>query len=319
MKIVVYSYRPDEEENFNRFSKKYGSELILCKEPPSLDNAHLAKGCECISIVTTKVDEALLNKFKEIGVKFISTRTIGYDHIDIISAEKLGIEVGNITYSPSSVSEYTIMLILMSIRKVNNIIERSNIQDFTIKGLKGRELHNLRVGVIGAGRIGEQVIRNLSGFGCEILVYDHNENGDIKKYAEYVSLDTLYKESDIITLHIPANEDNHHMINKRSISSMKDGVIIINTSRGTLVKTSDLIDGIEGKKVGGAALDVIENEAPIFFKDKKCEVINHREYALLKSYPNVILTPHTAFYTDQAVSDMVENSIKSCVEYMKKI
>ena len=317
MKILAYSHRPDETKFFDEFIKKYKIEVVLCEDAPTMENACLAKGFDCISIITTPINAEMVEKFHEYGVKFISTRTIGYDHIDIKRAKELGIHVGNVTYSPNSVADYTVMMILMAIRKIKAIMERSNVQDYSLKGVQGKELKNLTVGVIGTGRIGQTVIKNLSGFDCKILAYDIFENEKTKQYVKYVDLQNLMENSDIITMHVPATKDNYHIIDKNSIKNMKDGVFIINTARGSLINTDDLIEGIEQKKISGATLDVIEHESNIYYNDLKCEVLTNRELAILKSYPNVILTPHTAFYTDQAVSDMVEHSILSCILYME--
>ncbi len=317
MKILAYSHRTDETSYFEEFMKKYQIQVVLCNDEPTMANADLAKGFDCISIITTNIDSELIEKFHEIGVKFISTRTIGYDHIDIKRAKELGIHVGNVTYSPNSVADYTIMMILMATRKMKAIFQCSGVQDYSLKGVQGKELQNLTVGVIGTGRIGQTVIKHLSGFDSKILAYDLYENEEMKKFANYVTLEKLLKNSDIITMHVPATQDNYHLINKTSIKIMKDGVFIINTARGSLIETGDLIDGIEQKKIGGVAIDVIENEENIYYKDLKCKIIDNRELAILKSYPNVIVTPHTAFYTDQAVSDMVEHSILSCILFMQ--
>ncbi|SMC19185.1 D-lactate dehydrogenase [Clostridium acidisoli DSM 12555] len=318
MKILAYSYRSDEAEYFKKFIDKYKEvEIILTKDAPTIETADLAKGFDCISIITTEINAELIEKFHTLGVKFISTRTIGYDHIDVKKAQELGIHVGNVTYSTNSVADYTIMMMLMAVRKIKPILERSNVQDYSLKGVQGKELPNLTVGVIGTGKIGQTVIRHLSGFECKILAYDLFENELTKKYANYVKLDELLRDSDIITMHVPATKDNYHLIDKNSIEKMKQGVYIINTARGSLINTEDLITAIEEKKIGGVALDVIENESNIYYNDLKCEVLNNRDLALLKSYPNVILTPHTAFYTDQAVSDMVEHSILSCILFME--
>ncbi|NOW03066.1 D-isomer specific 2-hydroxyacid dehydrogenase family protein [Clostridium beijerinckii] len=313
MKILAYSHRRDETQYFKEFSKKYNVEVVLCNEEPNLETAPLAKGFDCISIITRNINSELVEKFHELGVKFISTRTIGYDHIDLKKAKELGVRVGNVTYSTNSVADYTIMLILMAIRKVKLIMERSNVQDFSLRGIQGKELPNLTIGVIGTGKIGRTVISHLSGFGCKILAHDIYINDEVKSNAKYVDLDNLFKYSDIITLHMPATDDNYHMINKKAIKLMKDGVFIINTARGSLINTNDLIQGIESKKIGGAALDVIEQESNIYYSDLKGETLKNRNLAILKSFPNVIITPHAAFYTDQAVSDMIENSIRSCI------
>jgi D-lactate dehydrogenase len=313
MKILAYSHRSDETEYFKEFSKKYNVELVLTEEHPSMETVELAKGFDCISIITTIIPAELVEKFHEVGVKFISTRTVGYDHIDLEASKKLGVHVGNATYSPNSVADYTIMMMLMATRKAKLIMERSNVQDYSLDGVQGKELPNLTVGVVGTGRIGRTVIKHLTGFGCNILAHDIYKQAEVEKYAKYVELDYLFKNSDIITLHMPATEDNYHMINKDSINTMKDGVFIINTARGSLINTDDFIEALEDGKIGGAALDVIEHEAGLYYNDLKGQILKNKDLAILKSLPNVIVTPHTAFYTDQAVSDMVENSIKSCV------
>ena len=313
MKILAYSHRNDETEFFKEFSKKYNVEVVLTQKPPNMETAKLAKGFDCISIITTIINSELVNEFHNLGVKFISTRTIGYDHIDLNEAKKLGMNVGNATYSPNSVADYTIMMMLMATRKMKLIMERSNPQDYSLIGVQGKELPNLTVGVIGTGKIGRTVIKHLSGFGCKILAQDIYEQEEIKNHGEYVSLDYLFENSDIITLHMPATDENYQMINKVSLSKMKDGVFIINTARGSLINTEDFIEAIENGKVGGAALDVIEHEAGLYYNDLKGHILSNRDLAILKSFPNVIITPHTAFYTDQAVSDMVGNSIKSCI------
>jgi D-lactate dehydrogenase len=196
-------------------------------------------------------------------------------------------------------------------------MERASVQDFTLKGKIGIELHNATVGVIGTGRIGKTVINELSGFGCNIIAYDIYQNDEVKSKAKYVSLEELYEKSDIITLHAPATEDNYHMINKSAIEQMKTGVIIINCARGSLIDTQALIDGIESGKVGFAGLDVVEQESGLYYFNRMGEPLGNPQLAILKSYSNVIVTPHTAFYTDEAVANMVENSIICAREFVE--
>lgn len=317
MKIFTYSYRADEVEFFKTFSKKYEVEIQYCKEAPTPQNAGLAKGFDCISIITTPVDRGLVDLFFSLGVKFISTRTVGYEHIDTARAAELGMGVGNVSYSPNSVADYTIMLILMATRKMRSIMERAHVQDYSLKRVRGIELQKLTVGVIGTGRIGQTVIQHLSGFGTNIIAYDPHPVDFLSEQGIYRTMEEVLEQSNIITLHVPSTEENFHLINKDTISRMKNDVYIINTARGTLIDHEDLISGIENRKIAGAALDVIEEESDLFYQDLKCEIISHRQLAVLKSFPNVIITPHTAFYTDQAVSDMVENSIRSCMEFIK--
>ncbi len=318
MKIVMYSYREDEIDFINEFSKKYNIQIQLCKESPSLENTSLAKDALCISIITTKMSKELIGKFYDMGVRYISTRTIGYDHIDVEGAKEIGMAFGNVKYSPNSVAEYTVMMIIMALRNMNLILTRYNSQDYALNGIRGQELAKLTVGIIGTGNIGTKVIKKLSGFETDIIAYDLYENDEVKKYASYVSLEELYRKSDVISLHLPATDQSFHMIDKAAIETMKDGVIIINTARGSLINTSELISALKSGKVKGAALDVIEGEELIYYQDFKGEIVDNSNLAILQSFPNVILTPHTAFYTDKVVSDMVENSIINCKAFMEK-
>ena len=314
MKIFVYNYREfDEAEYFQKFSEEYGVELGICTDEPTLENAHLAEGYEYVTIITSKIDRELMKKFHELGVRMISTRTVGYDHVDIAAAKEFGIHVSNVSYSPECVADYTVMLMLMSIRKMKRIMQRGALNDFSLPGIQGKELPNLTVGVLGTGRIGQAVIRDLSGFRCKIYAYDKYENKAVKEHAQYADLDTIYKECDLITLHMPLLEDNFHLIGKEAISRMKEGVVIVNTARGGLIDTKALIEGIESAKVGAAGLDVIEDEFGMYYHDRKSDVLSKRDLYILRGFPNVVVTPHMAFYTDQAVSDMVKHSIESCL------
>ena len=314
MKLFVYSYREfDEAEFFQKFAEEYHVELGICHDAPTMENAYLAEGYPYVSIITTKIDEELMNRFHALGVKMISTRTIGYDHIDLEAARKCGISVGNVTYSPECVADYTVMLMLMSIRKMKRIMQREEINDFSLPGIQGKEMPNFTVGVLGTGRIGRAVIRDISGFGCKIYAYDQYENDEVKKYAQYVSLDEIYEKCDMITLHMPLTEENMHLIDAEAIQKMQDGVVLINTARGGLIDTKALIDGLESGKIGAAGWDVIEDEFGMYYFDRKSDILSKRDLYILRGFPNVIVTPHMAFYTDQAVSDMVKHSIESCM------
>lgn len=317
MKVAVYNLRPDEEEFFKKYGKQYKFEIVSIKEEPSIQNVHLAEGCVCVSITSEcHITKEMLNAYQEHGIQFISTRTIGYEHIDFEYAKKIGIPVANILYSASSVADYTIMMMLMVLRKVKHIMVRSLGQDYAITKIRGRELPNMTVGIIGTGKIGSALAKHLTGFGCRILAASTREEESLKGIVEYVTHDTLYQESDIITLHLPANEKNYHIINKVAIQKMKEDVILINTSRGPLVDSMALIDALESGKIFGIGLDVLEGDREIYYRDYKYEVIPHREMAILNAMPNVLMLPHMAFYTDQAVSDMVKHSLESCRQFL---
>ncbi len=314
MKVTVYSCRSfDEKELFEKYGNKLGIELVLCPDGPDKENAYLAKGSECIDILTTKMTKELLKVFADYGVKYVATRTIGYDHIDIKAAKTLGMKVANAPYGPCGVADYTVMLILMTIRKMKRIMERTNIQDYTLKGIQGRELKDLTVGVIGTGRIGTTVLNNLSGFGCRRIAYDLFENKEVKAAGiPYVTLDEMWRQADVITLHTPLTEENFHMIDEEAISKMKDGVMLINTARGGLIDSQALISGIERGKIGGAGLDVVENEFELYYYDRKSDILNNRELAVLRGFPNVTVSHHMAFYTDDCVETVVRDSLLGC-------
>lgn len=314
MKIAVYNYREfDEGAYFEKFSKIYNVEIVRIDDAPDLQNANLAKGCFGVSVITTAITKDIIQTWSHLGIKHISTRTIGYDHIDLESAKDLGMTVSNVTYSTASVANYTVMLILMALRKMKMVMRRAVGFDYSLENSIGMELENKTVGVVGTGAIGQKVIQNLSGFGCKIIATDPFIKKEVTKYAQYVSLEKLIKESDIITFHVPALKDTYHIVCQETINQMKDGVILVNTARGSVINTTDLIKNLENGKIGACALDVIENELGLYYQDYKYQVIGNHELSILRDMPNVLLTPHLAFYTEQAVSDMVENSIASIV------
>ncbi len=317
MRLYVYSMREfDELPCFEKFCKKYGIEYDYTTETPCLANLDYCRGYEVVDIITTVIDRPMLDRFHELGVRCLATRTIGYDHIDTAYAKQLGIGVIHISYSPNSVADYTIMMMLMGCRKLPHIMERAAVQDYTLKGKLGREIQDCTVGIIGTGRIGKTVIRHLSGFGCRMLAYDIYKSDEVREYAQYVDLDTIYRECDIITLHAPATDDNYHMINAQAIEKMKQDVILINCARGALVDTDALIDGIESGKIGFAGLDVVEHESGLYYFNRMGEPLHNPKLAILRSYSNVLVSPHTAFYTDEAVANMAENSILGAMKFM---
>lgn len=316
MKIAAYTYRDfDEARYFQEFGKAYGVEILPVREDPTPENAALAAGCEGVSVLTTDISAEIIRKWSEAGVRHISTRTIGYDHIDLEAAKSCGMAVSNVTYSTGSVADYTVMMILMALRRVKSILKRAEGMDYSLKGNIGRQIGGLTVGVVGTGRIGTHVMRNLSGFGCEMLCYDPMPNPEAQSLGTYVPLEELFARSDVITFHTPATRSSFHMVNAQTLQTMKDGVILVNTARGSIIDTPAFLDAIETGKVGAAALDVIENEIGIYYGDYKYQNIGHRELSILKDLPNVLIMPHMAFYTENAVSDMVEHSIQHILNH----
>lgn len=318
MKVAVYNLRPfDEKEWFEAYSSQLGLTLVTCPDAPCPENAELARGCTCVDIITSPINRELMAAFSSMGVRYLVTRTIGYDHIDLEAAKEFGIHVGNAPYGPNGVAEYAVMLILMSIRRMKRIMQRTNLQDYTLAGIQGRELKDMTVGVIGTGRIGRTVIQDLSGFGCRILAYDLYQDESVKQRAQYVPLETIWREADVITLHTPLTEENFHLINAGTLSQMKDGVVLVNTARGGLIDSEALISAVERGKVGAAGLDVVEKEFGLYYYDHKNDILDNRELAVLRSFPNVTVSHHMAFYTDNEVKTVIRDSLTGCKLFME--
>lgn len=316
MKIIAYGVREDEEIYVEPVSKKLGIEVKICHEHLKPDTVELAKGYDAVSIVgICDGSRPVLEKLAEYGIHALSTRTIGYNQIDLDAASELGIKVGNVAYSPYSVADFAVMLMLVLLRRFAHMMERSRCMDYSLHGIQGCEMHNMTVGIIGLGRIGKCVARNLSGFGCKIIAYEEYPDRAMEDIVEFVDLDTLLKESDFITVHMPLTPSTRYFINKDKIAKMKDGAILINTSRGEIVDTEALIEGIESGKIGGAGIDSFEGEQDIIHVDHNYNVIKNRDLLVLKAYPNVIVTPHAAFFTDQVSYDMIECSFESLVDF----
>jgi lactate dehydrogenase-like 2-hydroxyacid dehydrogenase len=320
LKIMFYSLRPfDELQYAEKFSKEYGIEFAWTSEYPSRDNVSLAKGCDAVCTTPCDMSAPMVDAFAELGVRFLPCRSIGYDHIDLAEAKKHGMRVSNVGYDPGGVANYSVMLMLMCLRRMPQIMARAGVQDFTLKGKMGHDISRCTVGVIGTGRIGKTVIRSLSGFGCRILAYDLYRNRDVAGMAEYVDLDTLFAQSDILTLHVNVTPENEHIINAEALQKCRDGVIIVNAARGKLIDTAALIAGLKSGRVGAAALDVMEDENGLYYYNLTGRIIDNNDMAVLRSFPNVILSPHTAFYTDDAVESMVEGIFRSVDCFAKGI
>jgi D-specific alpha-keto acid dehydrogenase len=278
-------------------------------------NIGLADGNQCVSVGhKARVANSALLALSRVGVRYISTRSIGYNHIDVEYAESIGLVVGNVAYSPDSVADYTLMLMLMAVRDAKSAIRRVDAYDYRLSDTRGKELRDLTVGVIGTGRIGAAVIDRLRGFGSRVLAHDKRH----QNIAEYVSIDEILMQSDIVTLHAPLNADTYHLLDRRRIEQMKPGAYIINTGRGSLIDTEALTLALENGRLGGAALDVLEGEEGIFYTDFGGRSVQNELLARLQELPNVLISPHTAYYTDHALRDIVENSLINCLKFERE-
>nr|WP_307860553.1 NAD(P)-dependent oxidoreductase [Actinokineospora baliensis] len=310
--IAVFGCEPDEGVVFRELAPRYGAVLAVTEAAVSEGNARLAAGRRCVSVGhKARVGEGVLRALGEAGVRYLSTRSVGYDHIDVGCAERLGIVVGNAAYSPDSVADYTVMLMLMAVRHAKATIRRVDLHDYRLNPLRGKELRDLTVGVLGVGQIGGAVVARLRGFGGRVVAWDRSR----ARAVEQVELDELLRLSDIVTLHLPLGADTHHLLSGDRIARMKPGAYLINTGRGSLVDTEALLLALESGVLGGAALDVVEGEEGIFYADRRGGPVGNDALVRLQRLPNVVISPHTAYYTDHALRDVVGNSLMNCVNF----
>lgn len=316
MKVIVYSTKPFEK-SFLESSNKNGFDVFFLPEPCNMDTIHKAADADAISIFTNDDASApVIKKLKEInpGVKGIATRAAGYDNIDLESCKDAGIKVANVpAYSPYAIAEHTVAMILALNRKLVQTDKQVHDFNFSLDKLIGFDLNGKTVGIIGTGRIGRIVVKILHGFGCRILAYDLYPDAELTgNYGvEYVSLQKLCMEADIVSLHTCLTPETKYLINKDNISLMKDGVMIINTCRGPVINTQDLIEGLKTGKVGAAGLDVYEKEKGVFFYDHSHKVLQDDMLARLLSFPNVLITPHQAFLTREALTNIADTTFEN--------
>jgi D-specific alpha-keto acid dehydrogenase len=315
MGLTVYGCGQDEAVLFRELAPRFGVAPTITEAAVSEANIELALGNRCISIGhKTKVTNSTLLALSAAGVTYISTRSVGYNHVDVDYAQAVGISVETVAYSPDSVADYTLMLMLMAVRHAKSVIRRTDVHDYRLHDVRGKELRDLTIGVVGTGRIGGAVMDRLQGFGCRILAYDTRPSTP----ADYVSLGELLQRSDIVTLHTPLTAETHHLLDHARIRQMKHGAFVINTGRGALLDTEALVAALESRRLGGAALDVLEGEEGIFYADCRGKPIESRLLLRLQELPNVFVSPHTAYYTDHALRDMVEHTMANCLKFARE-
>ena len=320
IKIAFFDTKDYDKKLFDEYNKNYGYEITYLESKLNSETAPLTKGYDAICIfVNDIVDEKTIKILKDCGVKLIALRCAGFNNVDMKHMDK-DIKVVRVpAYSPYAVAEHAAALLLTLDRKIYKAYQRTRKYNFTLNGLLGFDIHGKTVGVVGTGKIGTCFIDIMKGFGTNIIAYDVYPNEELAKEKgfKYVTLDELYKKSDIISLHCPLTEDNTKMINKDTIQKMKKGVVIINTSRGKLIDTEDLIYELEQEHIGGLGLDVYEDEEEFFLNDMSNSYIRDKDLSTLLTMPNVVVTSHQAFFTKEALnkiaSDTCEN-IKNIFE-----
>lgn len=312
MKIAAFEVKDYELEDFARGAEEFGLDIGLHTGKLDEDSLPFCEGCEgVITLGFSILDEKLIRRLADMGIRYIATRTVGYNHIDVAAAKKYEIRVSNVSYAPYNVADFTVMLILMLLRKAKISVCRALVNDFSLDGMCGREMRNLTVGIVGAGNIGRAVAQDLSGFGCRLLAYDPYVSPKTLPSAQFVPFDELLAQSDVVTLHMPLTAENKHMFNAEEFAKMKKGALLVNTARGGLINTQALIEALETERLGGAAIDTIEDDEQICHVDLRARVVDRRDLFYLKQFPNVIFTSHYAYFTEEAVSSMVRCALES--------
>lgn len=321
MKTAIFSIHSFDKPFFEKI-KNNNHEFVYFEEQLSKETASLAKGFDAIALFTSDtVNEEILKLLHSFGVKFIALRSVGYDHIDLEKATKLKIKVANVPrYSPFAIAEHTLAMILALNRKLIIADNRIKRHDFSLDGLTGFDLNNKTVGIIGTGKIGTVLAKILYGFGCKLLGFDKVEDKSLKsKYdLHYTSLDELCQKADIITLDVPLNKDTTYLINENQISLMKDGVMLINTARGGIIDTKAVITALKTGKIGAFGTDVYEKEKGIFFYDKSDAILQDDTLALLTTFSNVLVTPHQAFLTNEALEGIATTTTSNLDQWQKE-
>ena len=319
MKIAFFDAKPYDQTAFEHFAALNDITFKYFETKLNEDTAMLAKGFDGVCVfVNDTVNATVIDILHSIGIKIIALRCAGFNNVDVKYAANKICVVRVPAYSPYAVAEHTIALLLTSIRRTHKAYIRSKEFNFSLVGLTGFDLHGKTVGVIGTGRIGRVFIDICKGFGMKILAYDKYPSYEIcDNNIKYVTLDKLFENSDIISLHCPLTPDTYHIINSDSINKCKNGFVLINTSRGALVDSEALLDGIKSRKVGAACLDVYEEESDVFFEDNSGHIMEDDTLARLISMPNVIVTSHQAFLTEEALSNIAEITVENITEFFK--
>ncbi|WP_294545540.1 D-2-hydroxyacid dehydrogenase [uncultured Limosilactobacillus sp.] len=318
MKIIAYGIREDERPYVKNWQwANPDVELVWTDKLLDVESAELAKGCDGVVAYQQKNYSAdLLKRLHEMNIHNLSLRNVGIDNVDTKAAVKYGFKITNVpVYSPAAIAEFGVTQLLNLLRRTKEFQNKFAKRDYRWAPNIGKELNQQTVGIVGAGHIGRVMAHICRGFGARVMVYNHRPKPDLVKAGVFTdSLDELYKESTVISLHVPAVKSTYHMLNRDSFAKMQKGVLIINMSRGSLIDEQDLIEALDSGQVGGAALDVLEDETKIFNKNMANQPSNYPAFDNLESRENVLITPHTAFYTDEAVRNMVEQSLDASRE-----
>ncbi len=318
MKIAFFSTKPYDRKFFDEHNNGFGHEITYFETRLTRQTLRLAEGHECACVfVNDQVDASVLIALAAQGTRLIALRCAGFNNVDIHSAKELGISVVRVpAYSPYAVAEHTVGLMLALNRRIYWAHSRVREGNFSLDGLLGFDMRGRTAGIVGTGKIGACVIRILNGFGCKIIAFDKFKNPACEALGvEYVELDQLFARADIVSLHCPLFKETHHLINNDAIAKMKKGVMIINTSRGALIDARAAIEGLKSGKIGHLGIDVYEEEEDLFFEDKTFEIRTDDVFARLTTFPNVVITGHQAYFTQEAVAAIAKTTLENITAY----
>ncbi len=314
MKIRFFSSQAYDITFFEKVNNHYQHDLIFHEYTLNDDTIELVKDVSCICVfVNDKLTSSVLEKLFEKGIRLIALRCAGFNNVDLNTANKLGITVVRVpAYSPESIAEHAVGLMLSLSRHIHRAYNRIRESNFSLDGLLGFELHHSTIGIVGTGQIGTALAKILIGFGSTVIAYDPNPSDEcIELGVRYLDFESLCQQADVISLHCPLTPDTHHLINKTSLLQMKQGIMLINTSRGAVIDTQAVIDGLKNKHLGYLGLDVYEQEENLFFQDRSDQIISDDLFERLLTFPNVLITGHQGFFTDQALTNIAETTLNN--------
>lgn len=319
MKILFYDTKEYDKESFESVSSNYPElDIDYLEAELAAKTAPLAEGFDAVcGFVSSEIGRKTLEILHKKGVKLVLLRCAGFNNVDLEAAKELGIRVMRVPgYSPEAVAEHAMALALACNRHLHKAYNKVRENDFSLLGLKGFNFFEKTAGIVGTGKIGAAMCRICRGFGMKVIAYDVYENESLKDFVEYVSLDELLSRSDLISLHCPLMDNTYHMINLETIKKMKNNVILVNTSRGALIDTDDLVKGIRLHKFSGVGLDVYEEEGGNVFEDRSGEILEHSTTARLLSFPNVLITSHQGFFTKEALSAIAQTTLENAMSFI---
>ena len=317
MKVSIFSTKSYDRQFFTAANAQYQHELTFLEPRLDRQTALLAKDAIAVCVfVNDEVDQATIEVLANLNVRLLALRSAGYNHVDVQAAKNLGIKLVRVpAYSPYAVAEHTVGLILTLNRKLHRAYNRVREGNFSLEGLLGFDLHDRTIGIIGTGRIGSIFAKIMTGFGCKVLAYDLYHNPECEAIAvEYVDLPQLLSQSDIISLHCPLSPETHHLINEEAIAQMKPHAMLINTSRGALIDTDAVITALKSSQIGALGLDVYEQESKLFFEDHSDRILQDDTFARLMTFPNVMITGHQAFFTEDAMRAIAEITLANITQ-----